>query len=311
MAFSVMRRGAATLFMAGAILAAFASFAARAEVAVPKLTGHVVDQTGTLERSQAQALESKLADFERARGSQVVVLLVPTLEGEAIEDFAGRVTDAWQLGRKGVDDGVLFVVAKQDRKLRIHTGRGVQGTLTDALSKRIVADIVAPHFRGGDFAGGIEAGVDAIEKAIEGENLPLPAERPAPRKVGSVSSYGDFVWLAFFLVPVAAMILRGILGRFFGAAATSGLTGLFAWMVFGSLFAGVIAAFAAFVYGLVSGVGGGLMRAGHPGAWIPGGGWGGGGFGGGGFGGGGGGGGGSFGGFGGGSSGGGGGGGRW
>jgi uncharacterized protein len=184
---------------------------------------------------------------------------------------------------------VLFVIAKQDRKLRIHTGRGVQGTLTDALSKRIVSDIVAPHFRNGDFAGGIEAGVDAIEKAIEGENLPLPAQKPAPHKVGSVSSYGDFVWIAFFLVPIVAMVLRGVLGRFFGATATSALTGVAAWLVFGSLVAAIGGALLAFFYGLLSGTGVGTLGA-RRGGWIPGGfggGWGGGGFGGGGFGGGG------------------------
>ena len=254
---------------------------------MPKLTGHVIDQTATLSAAEAAALEAKLADFERARGSQVVVLLVPTTGTETIEDFAGRATDAWQLGRKGVDDGVLFVVAKQDRKLRIHTGRGVQGTLTDALSKRIVADIVAPHFRSGDFTGGIQAGVDAIERAIEGENLPLPASRPAPHRVGSVSSYGDFLWIAFFLVPIVAMVLRGIFGRLFGAALTSGLTGMAAWLIFGTIVAGAIAGLVAFVFGLLGGTGAGAMAA-RRGGWIPmGGGWGGGGWGGGGFGGGG------------------------
>ena len=267
------------------LLLALCALAARAqdEVPVPRLTGHVIDQTSTLSADQARTLDAKLADFERQRGSQVVVLLVPTLGNETIEEFAGRVTDQWQLGRKGVDDGVLFVVAKQDRKLRIHTGRGVQGTLTDALSKRIVSDIVAPRFRNGDFAGGIEAGVDAIEKAIEGENLPLPPQKTAPHKVGSVSSYGDFTWVAFFLVPVVAMILRGMFGRFFGATLTSGLTGIAAWVIFGSLVAGVIAALAAFFYGLVSGTGIGALGAPRRGGWIPaGGGWGGGGWGGGG-----------------------------
>src|SRR5882672_4900474 len=162
---------------------------AQEPIPVPKLTARVVDQTGTLSATERASLEAKLAAFEKAHGSQVAVLLVPTLGPETIEDFAGRVTDAWKLGRKGVDDGVLFVVAKQERKMRIHTGRGVQGTLTDALSRRIVADVVAPRFRGGDFAGGIDAGVDAIVKAIEGEALPLPAAK-AQGKVDTLSSYG-------------------------------------------------------------------------------------------------------------------------
>src|SRR5436190_16598753 len=213
-----MSRAAGRLFSGAAFLAlaalAFAAFGA--EVAVPKLSAHVIDQTGTLTADERARIDAKLRDFEAKRGSQVVVLLVPSIGGEAIEDFATRVTDEWKLGRKGVDDGVLFVIAKQERKMRIHTGRGVQGTLTDILSKRIVADIVAPKFRTGDFAGGINEASDAIMKAIEGENLalPTPKSKPRGRKVDTVSSYGDFVWMAFFLVPVIAMVLRGLVGRF-------------------------------------------------------------------------------------------------
>ena len=162
---------------AAACLAAVALAQTPADpIPVPKLTARVVDLTGTLTERERESLESKLKSFEQAKGSQIAVLLVPSIGPESIEEFAGRVTDEWKLGRKGVDDGVLFVVAKQERKMRIHTGRGVQGTLTDALSKRIVADFVTPRFRGGDFAGGINAGVDAIMKAIEGEALPAPSK---------------------------------------------------------------------------------------------------------------------------------------
>jgi uncharacterized protein len=269
--------------LAGAAALAFAAAALAQSpdpIAVPTLVARVTDQTGTLNAVEREALEAKLRAFEEARGSQVAVLLVPTLGPEVIEEFAGRVADAWQLGRKGVDDGVLFVIAKQERKMRIHTGRGVQGTLTDAVSKRIVADIVAPSFRSGDFAGGIDAGVDAIMKAIEGESLPAPARKPAGPKVDSISSYGEFLFLGFFLVPVVAMVLRGIFGRLLGAGATSGLTGVAAWLFFGSIAFGLIAAFLAFVLTLFSGAG--LGRAARRGGWggyIPGGGgsWGGGG----------------------------------
>jgi uncharacterized protein len=269
------------LLAAALLLGAAGAFSADpGEVPVPKLTAHVIDETGTLTASQRSAIDAKLAGFERSHGSQVVVLMVPSTGDEDIFDFATRVTDQWQLGRKGVDDGVLFVIAKQQRKLRIHTGRGVQGTLTDALSKRIVSDIVAPHFRQGDFAGGIEAGVDAILKAIEGEQLPLPEARPPPHRAGSQASFSNFLFLAFFLVPVVAIVLRGIFGRLFGAGITSGITGLAAWFVFGSIAFGVLAALAAFLFTLLgaSGIGRG-MRRGPPG-------WGGGfggGFGGGGF----------------------------
>jgi uncharacterized protein len=167
----------------------------------------------------------------------------------------------------------------------------VQGTLTDALSKRIVADIVTPRFRNGDFAGGIDAGADAIMKAIEGEALPEP--KPAPRgKVESVSSFGDLAYFALFAVPIVGMVLRSMLGRFLGAGATSALTGIGAWLLLGSLAIGVVAAIFAFIFTLVVGAGGG--GSGGRGGWggyIPSGGWGGGG---GGFGGGGGGGGGGF-----------------
>jgi len=268
---------AASLF---AFAAAFAATPAD-PVAVPKLTAHVVDLTGTLTARESEALEAKLKAFEQAKGSQIAVLLVPSIGPETIEEFAGRVADAWKLGRKGVDDGVLFVVAKQERKMRIHTGRGVQGTLTDALSKRIIADIVAPRFRGGDFAGGIDAGVDAIMKAIEGEALPLPAAKPQG-KVGMVSSYADFLWIGFFLVPIVGLILRGMFGRFFGAGLTSGITGFAAWLVFGSLAFVAVAALFGFLVTLFTGSGAG--RGGWGGGWIPGGG--GGGFGGGGGGGG-------------------------
>src|SRR5690349_41975 len=181
---------------------------ARAEIPVPKLTAHVQDSTGTLTVPERDALEAKLTSFEREKGSQVAVLLVPSIGSEAIEDFAGRVTDEWKLGRKGVDDGVLFVIAKQDRKMRIHTGRGVQGTLTDALSKRIVSDIVSPRFRSGDFAGGIDEGVDAILKAVAGEELPLPASEKRHGGASLAAGAENLFILAFFVVPFVGLILR-------------------------------------------------------------------------------------------------------
>ena len=272
--------GAAAFF-----LAAFAALAATPDgpIPVPKLTGHVVDLTGTLTVKERDAIEAKLRAFEQARGSQIAVLLVPSIGPEVVEEFAGRVTDEWKLGRKGVDDGVLFVVAKQERKMRIHTGRGVQGTLTDALSRRIIADVVAPRFRSGDFAGGIEAGVEAIMKAVEGEALALPTQK-AQGKVDTVSSYSNFLFLGLFLVPIVAMVLRSLVGRFFGAGLTSGITGLAAWLIFGSLAVGLVAAILAFLFTLFTAGGvGRAMRSGTgagyvPGGWSSGGGsWGGGG----------------------------------
>jgi len=263
---------------AGLLLVAAAAFAADPSepIPVPKLTGRVVDLTGTLAVPEREAIAAKLAAFESARGSQVAVLIVPSLGSEVIEEFATRVTDAWKLGRAGVDDGVLFVIAKQERKLRIQSGRGVQGTLTDALSKRIIVERVSPKFRTGDFAGGIDAGVEAIMKAIEGESLPPPAKKKASSgSVGVVSSFENFFWLAFLVVPIAGTILRSLLGRFLGAGLTAGATGLAAAFLFGSMIFGVVAAVAAFI--LVLGMGAGRFLPGG-GGWSSGsGGFGGGG----------------------------------
>ncbi len=264
---------------AGILLLAATAFAADPTdpIPVPKLTGRVVDLTGTLTVPEREAIAGKLAAFESARGSQVAVLLVPSIGTETIEEFATRVTDAWKLGRAGVDDGVLFVIAKQERKLRIQSGRGVQGTLTDALSKRIIAERVAPRFRTGDFAGGIDAGVESIMKAIEGEALPPPAKKKSPgRAVSVVSSFENFLWVAFLVVPVAGLVLRALLGRFLGAGLTGAATGLAAAFVFGSVVFGVIAAIGAFI--LVLGMGAGRFASrGGPGGWTTGGSWGGGG----------------------------------
>ena len=263
---------------AGTFLLAAAAFAADPTdpIPVPKLTGRVVDLTGTLMVTEREAIAGKLAAFESARGSQVVVLLVPSIGTETIEEFATRVTDSWKLGRAGVDDGVLFVIAKQERKLRIQTGRGVQGTLTDAASKRIIAERVSPRFRTGDFAGGIDAGVDSIMKAIEGEALPPPAKKKSSgRPVSVASSFENFLWVAFLVVPVAGLVLRSLLGRFLGAGLTGGATGLAAAFVFGSVIFGVVAAIAAFI--LVLGMGAGRLAGRGGGGWTTGGSWGGGG----------------------------------
>ena len=267
--------------LAGAAASFFLAFAALAAdvtepIPVPKLTGRVVDLTATLSDSDRRAISAKLAAFESGKGSQVAVLLVPSIGTETIEEFATRVTDEWKLGRAGVDDGVLFVIAKQERRMRIQTGRGVQGVLTDAVSKRIIADRVSPRFRAGDFAGGIAEGVDAILKAIEGESLPPPAKGATRGTVDSFSSLENFFWLAFFVVPVIGMILRSLVGRFLGAGLTSGVTGLAAWLIFGSLMLGGIAAFIAFLAVLSMGAPGlGARRGG--GGWTTGGGWSGGG----------------------------------
>jgi len=147
---------------------------------IPPLTARVSDVTGTLTADQRAALEAKLATFEASKGSQVAVLLVPTTQPESIEQYSLRVVEQWKLGRKKVDDGVLLIVAKDDRKVRIEVGYGLEGVLPDAIAKRIVEEAIVPRFKAGDFYGGITAGVDRILRVIEGEALPPPEARPRP-----------------------------------------------------------------------------------------------------------------------------------
>ena len=143
-------------------------------VEVPKLSARVTDLTGTLSAGQAQALEAKLAAFEAKKGSQIAVLIVPTTQPEDIAEFGIKVADLWRIGRKDVDDGIILIVAKNDRKLRLEVGYGLEGVIPDAIAKRIIAETITPYFKTGDFAGGIDAGVNQIIGLIEGEQLPVP-----------------------------------------------------------------------------------------------------------------------------------------
>src|SRR5260370_27322959 len=150
------------------------AFAAHADVAVPPLTGRVVDQTGTLSSADVASLTQTLKNLEARKGSQVAVLIVPTTAPETIEQYSIRVAEAWKIGRKKIDDGALLVVAKDDRKLRIEVGYGLEGSLNDVTAKRIIDEVITPKFRSGDFAGGISAGVDRIISVIERESVPRP-----------------------------------------------------------------------------------------------------------------------------------------
>ena len=223
------------------------AFAAWADVAVPPLTGRVVDQTGTLSAGDIAALTQTLSGLELRKGSQIAVLIVPTTEPETIEQYSIRVAEAWKIGRKKVDDGALLVVAKNDRKLRIEVGYGLEGALNDATSKRIIDEIITPKFKSGDFAGGISAGVERIIGVIDGE--PLPAPPPRPQRQGDNSDLTQFLNplnpFTIIIVLVLGGVFRSVFGRLFGSIATGGLIGIVAWFIFGSLIlsgiAGVIA----------------------------------------------------------------------
>src|ERR1044072_3471463 len=169
-----------------ALMLAF-TFAALADVAVPPLTGRVIDKTGTLGSSDIASLDKTLRDFEARKGSQIAVLIVPTTQPETIEQYSIRVAEAWKIGRKKIDDGAILVVAKDDRKLRIEVGYGLEGGVTDATAKRIIDEGITPKFRSGDFAGGIADGVGRILRVIDGEPLPAPAK---PQQ-GTTGLFGD------------------------------------------------------------------------------------------------------------------------
>jgi len=238
-----------------------------AQVAVPALTGRVVDLTGTLSGAAVARIESKLAEFETKKGTQFAVLIVPTTEPEDIEQFGIRVADHWRLGRKGVDDGAILLVAKQDRRARIEVGKGLEGALPDVIASRIVGDTITPLFKQGNFDGGVEAGVDRMIAVVNGEPLPAPDkqwERPAP--------LGNLLPIVLLGIVIVSGVLRTVLGRLVGSIATGLVAGGAVWLLTHLLLVGLLAGLIGFALGLFFGA--------VPG-WSAGGGWGGGGWGGG------------------------------
>jgi uncharacterized protein len=238
---------------------------------IPKLEKRVTDLAAALSESDEARISERIRAFEQKKGGQIAVLIVDTTSPEAIFDYTLRVAESWKLGRKGVDDGVLFVVAKTDRKIQILTGPGVQGVLTDAATKRIISEVVAPRFREGKYAEGIFNGVDKIAAVIDGEALPPP---PKKKQASQSIDSGGFVVLGIFAAIFVAPVLRSLLGRFLGATATGGVTGAAAWFLLGGMafpiFIGVIVFVIALFAGLLN------FSGGRGGGW--GGGMGGGGF---------------------------------
>ncbi len=253
-------------------------------VPVPALQHRVTDLTQTLSQEQQSVLETKLADFEQQKGSQIAVLIVPTTAPEAIEQFSIRVVDAWKLGREKQDDGVLLLVAKDDRKMRIEVGYGLEGAIPDVYAKRIISEIMVPAFRQGDFYGGINNAVEQMIRLISGEQLPAPAQ---PQANGN--NMMDMLYVVFIGAFVVGGILRAIFGKFVGGVLNGGLIGMLIWFFGGGLLIAIVLGIIAFMLtlagasglGHVGGMGGGGYRGGYGGS----GGWsggGGGGFGGGG-----------------------------
>ncbi|HTS23865.1 MAG TPA: TPM domain-containing protein [Casimicrobiaceae bacterium] len=246
---------------------------------IPALSAHVTDLTNTLSAQERQALEAKLADWEAKTTNQLAVLIVPTTKPETIEEYSIRVADAWKIGQKGKDNGAIFLIAKNDKQMRIEVGYGLEGELTDVASRRIIGDTVAPLFSKGQFAAGIDAGVDRIIAVVGGTETVAPAPPRRARQAPGFD-FGTLALIALVVVPAIGAILRSIFGNVGGSLAGGAIVGGVAWLIAGSILIGVVAAIVGLIVISFASFGG----RGGPGVFFPGGG---GGFGGGGFGGGG------------------------
>ncbi len=254
--------------------------AATAEIAVPPLKSRVTDLSATLSQQQQTQLDAKLSALESSKGSQIAILLVPTTAPETIEQYGLRVAEQWKLGRKGVDDGLLIVAALQDRSLRLEVGYGLEGVVPDAIAKRVISEIMLPHFRQNDYYAGLVAGVDSLAGLIEGE--PLPAPEPKSQQNRGADGAGNTLFMLIAAAVVLAGMMRAIFGQLLGATIVSTIIGVAAWMLFGSLIFTLIGVIFAFVLTLTgAGHGGGFGGMGGGGMGRSGG-FGGGGFGGGG-----------------------------
>jgi uncharacterized protein len=241
---TMMKAVKATLVALVLCLAFAMAQIAVAQVAVPPLSGRVVDQTATLTSDEIAKLNQTLKDFEAKKGSQVAVLIVPTTQPEAIEQYSIRVAEAWKIGREKIDDGAILVVAKNDRKLRIEVGYGLEGALTDVTANRIIDEIITPKFRSGDFAGGISSGLDQIIRVVDGEPLSEP-QRPRPSS--NLLNHIDPAFLIFGGIILSG-ILRGVLGRLLGALAAGGVVAVVIWFLAGSLVLSGILGLVAFLF---------------------------------------------------------------
>lgn len=238
------------------ILALSIAAPATADVAVPQLTGRVVDLTATLPKDRIEALSTRLREVEARKGSQLAVLMLPTVKPEGIEQYSMRVAEAWKIGRRNVDDGVLVVIAKDDHRMRIEVGRGLEGAIPDITAHRVIDEFFTPEFKKGNYAAGVDAGVDRLISLINGEPLAAPIKKHgASGATGTGSSNSSDVGIMLLLFVGAAVIigalLNSLLGHLPGSLATASgigiLTGLFAGAPMG-----IVASAVAFVIALMS-----------------------------------------------------------
>jgi uncharacterized protein len=251
-------------------------------VPVPPLSARVIDETATLTDAQRAQLESKLADFERQAGPQIVILMVPTTQPEDITDYTQRVGDAWKIGRRQVGDGLLIVVAKNDRRVRIAPAKALEGAVPDLAARQIIDRAITPAFKAGDFAGGLNAAVDQLIARIRGEQLPVPGQQTQTVRDQGVD-WQDLALFFFVGVPVVGAVLTGMMGRKLGSLMTAMGVGGAAWALSASVLLAIVAGIVALVLVGVLGIGAGRSSrfsgrrgfGGPPIIW--GGGWGGGG----------------------------------
>ena len=215
-------------------------------VPLPALSGRVTDLTGTLDATQRGRLEAQLAAIDRSGRAQIAVLLLPTTQPETIEQFGIRLAEAWKIGRKDADNGVIVIVAKSDRKMRIEVGYGLEGAIPDAIASRIIRERMAPRFKQGDFFGGLQAAVQALEAQLGGAPMPPAVSGTAP--AASTHSVSDDA-VTLVAVLVMSLFMRTMFGLV-GSLLIAGLAGWFAWLVFGSMFVAVIAVLLAFLLSL-------------------------------------------------------------
>jgi len=232
---------------------------------VPALKTRVTDLTASLGQVERNALEAKLAAFEQAHGSQIAVLLVASTLPEPIEDFAHRVGEAWKIGRKGVGDGLIIIVAKSDKRVRIDVARALEGAIPDLAAKRVIRESMSPRFAQGDFAGGLNAGVSQLIGLIEGEKLPPPATGPVSGGATDNNDLEGWLMMGFIAVIVGGSILKALFGRAGGSFLGAGGAGIIAWLVAGSLWVALAIGVVALLFLLVMGGG----RGGRGGGFGP------------------------------------------
>jgi len=242
-------------FVSLALLLCVGRLALGADLApVPQLQSPVTDATGTLSPEQRSQLDQRLRAFEAEKGTQIAVLMVASTQPEAIEQYSIRVVEAVKLGRRKIDDGILLLIARDDRAVRIEVGYGLEGAVPDVMANRIIEQVIVPHFRANDYYGGINEAVTRLMALVQGEPLPEAERKPA---MPSGQGIGSVLPVLLMLVFVGGAILRGLFGSFGGAAVTGGIAGVIAWLLTSVTVIAFGAAVIAFIFTLLGGGGGG------------------------------------------------------